>query len=348
MTPGELPRRRQSVGNLGLQFGALGSLSLTHVIQQFRDQPSLAVTTIAYGVPLPAIGHLSVSAVHTAGSSASNALFTTLAIPFGEAASASAGLERTHDRQTGRRDNHRVLAVQKSLPLGDGYGYRFNARDDNLLGSVSRQTGYGTYTAEAARSEDGQTATRLSASGGIGVIGGHAFLSRSITDSFAVVRVADFAGVRVLHDNQVAARTDPSGYAVLPRLRPYDRNRVAVDQSDLPFEASIGTLELPAVPYFRSGVYIEFPVRRVRAGTLRIVLEDGADLPSGALARIDGQEQQFPVALGGQAYVEGFEAAANRLHVTWREQSCVLDVSYPAGADPLPDLGVFICKGVKP
>jgi outer membrane usher protein len=161
------------------------------------------------------------------------------------------------------------------------------------------------------------------------------------------VRVADFAGVRVLQDNQVAARTDANGYAVLPRLRPYDRNRVSLDQSDLPFEASIGTLELPAVPYFRSGVYIEFPVRRVRSATLRIVLEGEVDLPSGALVRIEGNEQEFPVALGGQVFVEGLDAA-NRLRVTWKEQSCVLDVSYPPGADPLPDLGVFICKGVKP
>jgi outer membrane usher protein len=347
MGPGELPRRRQSVGNLGLQFGAIGSVSITRVIQEFRDQASLAVTTLAYGVPVAGIGYLSVSAVRTSGQSASNALFTTLAIPFGEAASASAGLERTHDKQTGRRDNPRVLAVQKSLPLGEGYGYRFNARDENLLGSVSRQTGYGTYTAEAARSGDGQNATRLSASGGIGVAGGHAFFSRSITDSFAVVRVADFAGVRVLHDNQVAARTDKNGYAVLPRLRPYDRNRISLEQSDLPFEASIRALELPAVPYFRSGVYIEFPVRRVRAATLRIVLEGEVDLPSGALVRIEGQAQEFPVALGGQVYLEGLEAA-NRLHVTWKEQSCVLDVSYPPGADPLPDLGVFLCRGVKP
>jgi outer membrane usher protein len=34
--------------------------------------------------------------------------------------------------------------------------------------------------------------------------------------------------------------------------------------------------------------------------------------------------------------------------ITWRGQSCELDVSYPPNADPLPDLGTFLCKGVKP
>jgi outer membrane usher protein len=68
--------------------------------------------------------------------------------------------------------------------------------------------------------------------------------------------------------------------------------------------------------------------------------------PSGALVRIEGRAEEFPVALGGQAYVEGLEAA-NRLVLTWRGQRCVIDVSFPPGAEPLPDLGTFICEGVR-
>jgi outer membrane usher protein len=133
---------------------------------------------------------------------------------------------------------------------------------------------------------------------------------------------------------------------VLPRLRAYDRNPIAIDQRDLPFDAAVGALRLHAVPYFRSGVFVDFPVRRVRAATLRIVLEDGSDLPSGALVRIEGGTEEFPVALGGQAYIEGLEAAT-RLVLTWRGQRCSIDVSFPPGAEPLPDLGTFVCKGVR-
>ena len=105
-------------------------------------------------------------------------------------------------------------------------------------------------------------------------------------------------------------------------------------------------LRLHAAPYFRSGVFVDFPVRRVRAATLRIVLEDGADLPAGAIARIEGGTEEFPVALGGEVYVEGL-AADTRLAVTWRGQSCVIDVSFAPGAEPLPDLGTFVCRGVR-
>jgi outer membrane usher protein len=347
MLPDELPRRRQTVANAGLQLGVFGSFSLTHVTQEFRDQPGIEVATLAYSFPIARFGQLGLSAVRTSGPGGGSAVFLTLAVPLGEALSASAGLERTHTNDTGATETRRTLVAQKSPPLGEGYGWRVQARDDDLNGSWTQQTRVGIYTAELATTKDSGNATRLTASGGIGTIGGHAFLSRGITDSFAVVRVADFPGVRILQDNQPAARTDAGGYAVLPRLRAYDRNPITLDQTDLPFDARISALALQAVPYFRSGVLIDFPVRRVRAATFRVLLEDGSELPSGALARIDGQSEQFPVALRGEAYIEGLEARS-RVIITWRGQRCELDVSYPAGADPLPDLGSFLCKGVKP
>src|SRR3989449_4388834 len=110
-------------------------------------------------------------------------------------------------------------------PLGDGYGYRVQRRNEDLLGSYSLQTGVGTYVLEASRPKEGPGAARVGITGGIGVVGGHAFFSRALTDSFGVVRVADYSNVRVLQDNQVVAQTDGQGYAVLPRLRAYDRNQ---------------------------------------------------------------------------------------------------------------------------
>lgn len=346
MLEGELARRRQSFANVGVQLGFLGSVSLTHARQDFYDREDLKVSTVAYNVPVPGVGQFGVSAIHSSGASGGDALFATLAIPLGEATSASLGYERTR-ASAGGSDRAAAASLQRSLPLGDGYGYRLRVRDEDLYGSYALRTRTGTYELEAARPEGGSTATRLTAAGAVGTVGGYAFLSRDITDSFGVVRVADFPEVRVLHDNQVIARTDSQGYAVLPRLRAYDRNPIAVDSRDLPFDASLGALRLHATPYYRSGVFVEFPVRRIRAATLRVVLEDGSDLPSGALARIEGRSEQSPVALRGQAYLEGLERD-NRLAFTWRGQRCTIDVSYPPGDDPLPDLGTYVCKGVKP
>jgi outer membrane usher protein len=55
---------------------------------------------------------------------------------------------------------------------------------------VKLQNEVGTYTLLADQSLS-QTAFRGSASGGVAFLGGSAFLSRRITDSFAVVQVPD-------------------------------------------------------------------------------------------------------------------------------------------------------------
>ncbi|TMI14947.1 MAG: fimbrial biogenesis outer membrane usher protein, partial [Betaproteobacteria bacterium] len=305
MEPNELPRRRQTFGTIGYAMGPLGSLSATYGIQQFRDQAQAEIATLTYSVPLGKVGNLSLTALRSYGAAGATTVFATVTIPLGELTSGTVTFDRTRDSATGATSENRTLVLQKGLPLGDGYGYRVQRRNEDLLGSYSLQTGVGTYVLEASRPKEGPGAARVGITGGIGVVGGHAFFSRALTDSFGVVRVADYSNVRVLQDNQVVAQTDGQGYAVLPRLRAYDRNQVSIDHNDLPFDATLDRLRLDAVPYLRSGVLLEFPVHRVRAGTLHVLLEDGTPLPSGALARFEGKDKQFPVALRGEAYLEG-------------------------------------------
>jgi len=344
----ELPRRRQFAANIGLQFGERGALSVTRATQEFRgDVPRIEVTTASYSVPIARLAQLNLSAVRTAGEIGGTTLFATVAFSLDAVTSASAGVEQARSKATGTTERTGTLNIQRSLPLGDGYGYRVQARNEELTGRLEMQNAYGRYSAEAYKPEDGSAVYRIGAAGGLGATGGKAFLSRSITESFAVVHVADYADVRVLQDNQVVARTDAKGFAVLPRLRAYDRNPISIDQADLPFDAKIDALRLEAVPYFRSGVVVDFPVRRVRAAVLHIMLDDGGDLPSGALARVEGTAEAFPVALRGQLYIEGL-AERSTIAVTWKEQTCRIAVALPKTADPLPDLGTFVCKGVQP
>ena len=181
-------------------------------------------------------------------------------------------------------------------------------------------------------------------------LGGNTFLSRRITDSFAVVQVPGYSGVGVYADNQLVARTDANGSALLPRLRPYQKNTVRIEQADLPFDAKIDAVQLDAVPYLRSGLLLKFPVKRSRGALLTIVLENGEPLPAGAQVQIIGDDVEenevFPTGLRGEVYLTGL-AVSNRLRVTWREQSCEFMLPFPESTDPLPDLGTYICTGVE-
>jgi outer membrane usher protein len=90
---------------------------------------------------------------------------------------------------------------------------------------------------------------------------------------------------------------------------------------------------------------IDFPVQRSRGATLQIRLEDGGPIPSGATVQIAGRDESFPVALRGEAYLTGLEEH-NRLRATWKGRSCEFDADFPPSADPLPNLGTFVCHGV--
>jgi outer membrane usher protein len=187
----------------------------------------------------------------------------------------------------------------------------------------------------------------LDASGGIAFLGSDAFLSRSIDQSFAVVRVADYPDVRVLADNQPAGRTNAAGNALIPHLRAYDNNVISIDQRDLPMDAEINTLKLDAVPYFRSGVEVKFPIKRSRGATLTLHLENGKPVPVGATVQEVGKAEIYTVGYEGEVYVVGL-GSNTTIVATWGNQHCKFEVAFSVSPNPLPDLGIFICKGVKP
>jgi outer membrane usher protein len=162
-----------------------------------------------------------------------------------------------------------------------------------------------------------------------------------------VVEIPDFPNVRIYADNQLMGRTDDNGEVLLPRLRAYEKNEISMEQADLPLDAKVGSLSMDAVPYFRSGTVVRFPITRAHDALLSITLDDGTPLPAGALVRIAGQDEDFPVGHDGVVYLTGL-AANNRLRATWREQSCELTVPFPAKSEPLPDLGTYVCTGVRP
>ncbi len=325
-TPDNPAPKQQTSGTIGYQFGAAGSANLTYVRQAYRATPGVELASLGYTVSLGRWGVLSLSAIRIFGADGSRVVTATIALPWGDRSLASAGYERA--RGSGGDHDTTTLTVQRGLPAGPGFGYNVEARGGNdVQAGVAWQTDAGTYTLDATRF-DGHDGVRASVAGGIGVVGGHPFIGREITDSFGVVRVDDYPGVGVLLDNQVVGRTGPDGYAVLPRLRAYDHNRVSIDQRDLPLDATVDALSIEAVPYFRSGVLFDFPARRSHGATLHIVLDDGGDLPSGAYVEVDGHPERFPVALGGEAYVTGL-AASNCLHATWRDRHCDFDVAMP-------------------
>ena len=335
LEPEALAPRQISQMFVNLATTDYGSFTANYTQQAFRDRTGNKILTAGYRRKIGRQGNLTASVTRLLSGDAKTSFNLSFSLPLGNRTNASINTSA----QPGREQAS--LQVNRSVPAGSGLGYRLAAGvgdSDRRAAEVSAQNGIGAYNLAVDQLE-GEAAFRGSASGGVAFLGGSAFLSRRITDSFAVVQVPDYSGVGIYADNQLVARTDADGNALLPRLRPYQKNTVRIEQADLPLDAQIDAIQLDAVPYFRSGLLLRFPVKRSRGALLNVVLENGEPLPAGALAEIiedsDEENEVFPIGLRGELYLTGL-GASNRLRVTWLEQRCEFILPYPESTDPLP------------
>ena len=344
-TPALLPPILSSSLSLSYRAGLAGTVSVAYVGEHNRDQADTRIATASYSVSLGSFGSFTLSALRNFTGEVSTTIFAMLNIPLGASTSLSVSAQSARVAGVPSR-NDVTTTLQSNLPMGEGYGYRLQARSDNSTqASLSLQNNFASSTLELAQSQ-GVMATSLGVSGGVAILGGDAFLSRRIDQSFAVVRIPDYPNVHVLTDNQPAGRTDADGNALIPRLRAYDVNVISIDQRDLPMDAQISALKVEAVPYFRSGIDVPFPIKFSNGATFTIQLEDGTPMPVGATVQELGSKTIYPVGYDGEVYVMGL-GLTTVLRATWNGQSCDIAVSFTRSADPLPDLGTFICKGVN-
>lgn len=324
-----------------------GSVNLAYISQINRDMASSRIVTLGWGMSLGGYGFLSISALRDLASENGTTFFTIFSIPLGSTVNASVTAQSKHGGGANNSNSNDFAAtLQKSVPLGEGFGYLLQARNDgSSLGAYTLQTNVGTYTAAVA-SDQGQTSTRLDASGGIAIIGSNFFMSRRLDQSFALAVVPDYPNITVLVDNQPAAKTDSNGEALIPRLRAYDKNEITVRPSDFPLNAKILGVKVEAIPYYRSGLEVKFPIEQSNAATFTIKLEDGRYLPAGSEVKIDTLDDKYTVGEGGQVYVAHL-SRITKLTAFWNHRVCQFTVKFQPSSDPLPDLGVVICKGIK-
>lgn len=326
-----------------VSVGRAGAVAVSYSYQDRRDGEPTELINANYGVTLGSAGFLSLSLVRIMGGDSDSIASLNFTRLLGTRDTGSLFVSKDDN------DTRASLRLQRGLPQGEGMGYRMVSGfgdADPREAAIAYQNGIGTYEVGVGQ-VDGFTSYRGHASGGLAVLGTDAFFSRRVDSSFAVVSVPGYEGVNVYRDNQAVARTNDEGIALISRLRPYEINSVRIEPADLPMDATIGTLQLDAIPYLRSGLRLAFPVKRSQGAVFSIVLEDGEPLPAGAIVTVAGRSEEFPVGLRGEVYVTGLESS-NQLVATWGQRRCGLDVSFPPSDDPLPHLGTFRCDRMAP
>jgi outer membrane usher protein len=264
----------------------LGSVSISRTREDYRDGHSIEILSARDSINIGNLGYLSVSVARTL----TNTRDTMIALSLTHSVNARTIASATTTSDAGGTGTE--LDLQRSLPAGRGIGYRLIADTGETRAAdatLDLQGDVGTYELEARR-QSGATLTQASASGGFAILADHVFPSRRIDNSFAVAEVGTQPDVRLYRENQLVGQTNAQGYLLVPGLRAYQDNVIRVEQADLPLDVAVDAMQVQAVPYFRSGIILRFPVARPRGALLLVQMENGEPLPPGALVQVSGQE----------------------------------------------------------
>lgn len=322
-------------------MGGLGSMSLSHTRETFRGSQAMEISSLHHTINVGSLGYLEFSAIRVAGATRDTTFLLSIAHPMG-ARSSTSTTASTHSQGSTLEWN-----LQQNLPAGNGMGYRVTADAGEVRGAdaaLDLQNDSGTYEFEALHVLDSST-VRASAIGSLVALAGHLFASRRIDDSFALAQVGQERDVRIYRENQLVGKTDSRGLLLIPGLRPYQDNVIHLDQADVPLDVVMDSLQVNAVPWFRSGVVLRFPVERPSAALVTLRLESGDFLPAGAIIHLNDKEDEFPSGYNGEVYLTGL-AARNQLRADWNGHSCTFELAYRQSEDPLPRVGPIVCRSL--
>lgn len=272
------------------------------------------------------------------------------------------GMTLSTNYEKGTRSDSEALQIQKTLPVGEGVGYRA------LISRVAKEAGeittanpafqynapFGTYTAEYSRQSTNAgpyESYNFSASGAIAYVGNTLGFSRTINDSFGVVKVGGLEGVRVYQNNQEIGRTDASGRIFVPNLGSYYDNQVSIADKDIPIDYSIKEVIRYISPPLRSGSIIDFDVTKLQAitGMLKKKTDKGV-LPvefREVSMMVNGREMTFPTGKDGEFYFENVKPGTYRASFDVEEKKCLFDIIIPEADEMIIDLGGLTCEELR-
>lgn len=269
-------------------------------------------------------------------------LFVSMPIGARDYFSASA----QHVRQTG--SDTWSAQYGRNLLESDSTGYDALVGDNDgsqrwlLRGEY--QSSIGQFGAEAQKTGDFESQS-VYARGGVAMASGAIKLSRYLDASFAILKVADFPNVDVYSNNQLVARTDRHGEAVVPHLTPFMSNSVSFEPDDIPAEGVFGDNRAPLKVPYRMGAMYRMDIRRELSATVVLVHRDGSPVPAGAQAVLEGSTQVFYVGSDGRAFVTGLARDAEQtLRVAEGEEACSVRFRLPENFTAAATLGPLTCE----
>jgi len=287
--------RQSAAANLSVDFGDAGVAAVT--VATVEGGPELSASTAALDYsPDIHFGALSFRVLYTnrERSDLSFGLSFSTQLP-GEVTSA---LRYDNGRQG---DIYRASFSRAPEPQG-GLGWRASAtagaQSLNALALTLRGR-LGELTAEV-QSVNGVTGARVSQTGSLGWIAGHAFAGPRIDGAFALVD-AGAPDVAVFRNGLQIGRSDTDGLVLAVNLQPYAANAVTIAADDLPIDRAPSTVAASVTPPEGAGAVVRFAQAAQSIVESHVTYESGAPAPRGAVLIRVRDGARFPIGSNGRA-----------------------------------------------
>jgi outer membrane usher protein len=254
--------------------------------------------------------------------------------------------------------SHQSVSAHRNVPLQEGYGYRvaleragFDGADDEIRpsGLIVYNGPVGTYRAEYDR-YGGEPSWHVGTAGSLALVENSLFASRPLQQSFAVVRTGSLENVRVEYNGEPAGRTRSDGRLLVPNLRPYEVNKLAIQEEDLPLDYHVEKYEREIIPAPRSGAIVDFGLQRMSAifGRLVLLEQDRATPLEHMSLAIDGMaaDLSWRSGLDGEFYLENIPSGGYDLLGMNGDRRYRCPIVIPADVEALFDLGEVHCEPV--
>jgi outer membrane usher protein len=285
-----------------------------------------------------------VTAFHDFSDKGADGMSVGLTLPLGQRSSVSV----TGSEQQGGALGD-VEIQQSATSVGD-WGYQLYGGSGPAprgFAQLQYKSAWNTVTAGVDQMEHDRS-LRLQAQGSVSFVDHALFLSNTVDDSFAIVDTDGLANVRVLNENRPAGRTDATGRLMVPDLRSFDINRISINATDVPVDATIDEAQRDVRPQDRSGVVVKFPIRFSHGALVQMIDEVGHPLPVGSTADLVPGGVDTPVGYDGDVYVQNLKLH-NTLAVTRPDgQRCVAAFDYHSAPGDIPTIAGVFCREVRP
>jgi len=194
----------------------------------------------------------------------------------------------------------------------------------------------------------GRTTARMESQGALSLVDGSLFPSNTIYDSFAIVDTGLTAHVHVLQENRDIGSTNSAGRLLVPDMRSFDVNHLAIEPTDIPLDATVAATSREVRPQDHSGVIIKFPMKVSHGALLRLVDELGVPVPVGSTAKLRGSSVIVPIGYDGDAYVLDLNPH-NDMDISQPDgRHCAVAFDYKPMGGEIPSIGPLRCLGQRP